>query len=323
MGSSQQSGEEQKAADPRTGPQLLAELAAQLEKEGKLSELPVSSLKEAVVHYRRPFTISAVKFKVQSEWPEGEPKAALIAPYIDSRLASDRLNAVAPDLWSDHYESVATGKSLRCFLTVDGVTREDVGEGFKDKELHSDALKRAAVKFGVGAFLYAMPKIIIKTGGDKLKVKVRKRQGKPDKKYCELTPAGEQYCRSFYASWLEKEGIERFGQPLGHGDAFDAAGDLETEAPAPDDTSSPEPESREEPDLKKPLSDEGSLKLKTEAEALWKALPAPVRRDIGFPTKASFTKQLEGAMLSRPKLDALVKALRDAKPKGEAKPKDA
>lgn len=312
MGSSQQSGEEQKAADSKTGLQILAELAAQLEKEGKLSELPVSNLKDAISHLRRPFTISAVKFKVQQEWPG--PKGALIAPYIDARLVSDRLDAIVPDLWSDAYEPVGGGKALKCKLTVDGITREDVGEGRKEKDLHSDALKRAAVKFGVGRFLYAMPKILINAGGDKLEVKTRKRTGKPDQKYCFLTPAGEQYCRSFYASWLEKEGVENFGEPLNHGDSFDAAGDLEVETPAPSDTSPAEPESRE-PELKKPLTDEASLKLKAEAEELWKALPAQVRRDVGFPTKASFTKQLQGAMLSSPTLNALVIALRKAKPK--------
>jgi len=309
--STKRSDEEQKAVDSRTGSQILAELAETLKREGRLSSLPVASLKEATEHLRRPFSISAVKFKVQKEWGGDNPSGALIAPYLDARLVSDRLDAIVSDLWSDAYESVGGGRALRCRLTIDGVTREDVGEGAKEKDLHSDALKRAAVKFGIGRFLYAMPKIIIKTGGDKLQVKTRKRRGKPDQKYCVLTTAGEQYCRDFYASWLEKEGEGHFGKPLDHGDSFDSAGDLEVETPASDDTSKQEAESGSEE--KKPLTDEDSLKLRSEAEETWKALPAPVRKDIGFPTKASFTKQLQGAMLSRPALDSLVKVLREAK----------
>jgi hypothetical protein len=39
-----------------------------------------------------------------------------------------------------------------------GVTKEDVGEGDSLKAAFSDALKRAAVKFGVGRYLYRLEK---------------------------------------------------------------------------------------------------------------------------------------------------------------------
>ena len=56
--------------------------------------------------------------------------------------------------------------ALECRLTVCGVTRSDVGTvepgskaGSDTKDLYSDALKRAAVQFGVGAFLYRFPQV--------------------------------------------------------------------------------------------------------------------------------------------------------------------
>jgi hypothetical protein len=45
-----------------------------------------------------------------------------------------------------------------CRLTVLGITKEDVGEGEDLKSAFSDAFKRVAVKFGVGRYLYELPK---------------------------------------------------------------------------------------------------------------------------------------------------------------------
>src|SRR5690606_7091142 len=62
--------------------------------------LPVATLAEAIPHLRRPFTPEAIRFKVQSVFKkqDGTPFACLIVPYIDARLASERLNRVVPDM---------------------------------------------------------------------------------------------------------------------------------------------------------------------------------------------------------------------------------
>jgi hypothetical protein len=89
----------------------------------------------------------------------------LAVPYIDARDVMGRLNEVLGiGGWQDEYE-VLPGGSVVCTLTVhlDGrsVSRSDVGSpseqpdaGDKLKAAFSDALKRAAVKFGVGRYLY-------------------------------------------------------------------------------------------------------------------------------------------------------------------------
>jgi hypothetical protein len=51
---------------------------------------------------------------------------------------------------------------IKCSLTVLGVTKEDVGTtslADQMKGAHSDALKRAAVKFGIGSYLYDLKNI--------------------------------------------------------------------------------------------------------------------------------------------------------------------
>lgn len=92
--------------------------------------------------------------------------------YIDARAVMDRLDAViGPEHWYDSYTLMneQTGAML-CGLTVHGITKYDVGYpnnpiGSTDKsgnpmseeplkDAASDSLKRAAVKWGIGRFLY-------------------------------------------------------------------------------------------------------------------------------------------------------------------------
>lgn len=171
---------------------------------------PLDSFKDAAQHLRRPFTVEAVKFKPQSTTRSGK---TLCVAYIDARLAVERLNMIVPHLWHDEYEPLGA-KHLICRLTVDGITRQDIGEG-TGKALYSDALKRAAVKFGIGVSLYAIPAMFL--------------DGK-----VEYLNEGSKELRDLkarYRRWLESTGIRSFGDPLDHGDAEDGQGDPEAEAP--------------------------------------------------------------------------------------------
>lgn len=87
--------------------------------------------------------------------------ASLVA-YIDARQAAKRLTDVFGLNWTREYEN--RDNSLFCRITVktpegDWVSREDVGtesQAEAEKGESSDAFKRAAVSFGVGAFLYTL-----------------------------------------------------------------------------------------------------------------------------------------------------------------------
>lgn len=98
------------------------------------------------------------KWRVQS-FSKFKPQATCVA-YIDSRDVQDVLDANC--LWSDRYYE--ENNMLFCEITIyaDGreYKRSDTGsESIADaKKGHSsDAFKRAAVKFGVGRFLYSQP----------------------------------------------------------------------------------------------------------------------------------------------------------------------
>src|SRR5262245_44278412 len=85
--------------------------------------------------------------------------------YITARTAMNRLDQVAgPENWEDEYRGTKDGLVCRLSITLpDGrvITKED-GGGFADmadeddaeKSGYSSAFKRAAVKFGIGRYLY-------------------------------------------------------------------------------------------------------------------------------------------------------------------------
>ena len=111
-----------------------------------------------------PFALGEVKFKPQMV----KNNRALAIAYVDVRLIQDRLDQVlGAENWQDEYESLPDGSvvcRLRLKLGGEWITKMDVGSpseqpdgGDRLKAAFSDALKRAAVKFGVGRYLYRLP----------------------------------------------------------------------------------------------------------------------------------------------------------------------
>jgi hypothetical protein len=93
---------------------------------------------------------------------------AMALPYIDARVIQDRLDQVVGVMgWQDEYECLPDGSvvcKLHLRLGDEWITKMDVGgpseqpdEGDRRKAAFSDALKRAAVKFGIGRYLYRLP----------------------------------------------------------------------------------------------------------------------------------------------------------------------
>jgi hypothetical protein len=189
-------------------------------------DLPVPDLRTALMQLRRPFSPQAVHWKVQSNFGE---KGCLVVGYIDARLVIERLNLVVADLWFDRYTPL-DANFVECALTVGGVTRLDVGEG-RGKAGRSDALKRAAVKFGVGVSLYAIPRAELWRNDEKQGryISFRKYKNRKGDEVLEyrITPEGDRALRDRYGKWLEARGIRDFGVPLDHGDVEGAVGDVD------------------------------------------------------------------------------------------------
>lgn len=113
------------------------------------------------VKLAEPFPAEEVDFKPQAV----KGNRAMAVAYIDARTVEDRLDAVlGPPNWKDEYIPMPDGNVV-CTLSVrvggEWVPKTDTGSpseqpdgGDRVKAAFSDALKRAAVKWGIGRYLY-------------------------------------------------------------------------------------------------------------------------------------------------------------------------
>lgn len=172
--------------------------------------------KDVVQELRKPFAPEQIKWKVQTNPKEGQDMAIAVA-YIDSRDVSERLDLATGGDWGSEFylPQVQAGShhSLECALTVCGVTRRDVGtvpvprqNEDSTKDLYSDAIKRAAVQFGVGSHVYRFPKVKAKVQqfGKSFMLTFRAQdellmlnraliEGKQPGKYTEIKVSGSSY----------------------------------------------------------------------------------------------------------------------------------
>lgn len=136
--------------------------------------------------HKTPFKASEIHYRVLRK----AGSRYVVHAYVDARQVCERLDVLDPH-WSDAYtgylvEPAGTKKrggqngtlveqqraSVVCAITANGVTRTDVGEtvDFFDSEklrktAYSDALKKAAVKFGIGAYLRDLPEQFVPESG--------------------------------------------------------------------------------------------------------------------------------------------------------------
>ena len=123
-----------------------------------------TEVKELTRALAAPFDVEMVKFKPAVV----SGNRCLALAYVDARVIQDRLDEVlGVEGWQDDYEILPDGSvvcRLRLRLGTDWITKVDVGGpseqpdgGDRLKAAFSDALKRAAVKFGIGRYLYRLP----------------------------------------------------------------------------------------------------------------------------------------------------------------------
>jgi len=112
-----------------------------------------------------PFPADEVKWKPTMV----KDSRCLALAYIDARVVMDRLDEVlGVGNWQTKYDIQADGVICRLSLKIEGewVVHEDFGNwskqpdgGDQTKAAFSDGLKRAAVHFGVGRYLYRLPQV--------------------------------------------------------------------------------------------------------------------------------------------------------------------
>lgn len=119
--------------------------------------------------FDQPFDESEIEFRpgnVRQDDKAQEGFTALALAYISSRAVMDRLDrVVGKENWRDEYTPAPAG-GVMCTLYIriddEWIGKSDVGENTDFEAIKggfSDALKRAAVKWGIGRYLYNLPPI--------------------------------------------------------------------------------------------------------------------------------------------------------------------
>lgn len=129
-----------------------------------LPPLPVAppTLAQIARQLATPFPFTQIELKPGAL--TNDKTRALAMPYADLRAYENRLDDVAGAAnWSSNYEMGPRG--IVCALTICGVTKSGVGDFplSKDDEnaatsAQAQAFKRACSAFGIGRYLYELPK---------------------------------------------------------------------------------------------------------------------------------------------------------------------
>jgi len=139
---------------------------------GQELEQPERRLQDITIDWSRlrdPFPDKDLEWKVQSAgWDQNGNPWARIVPFVTARAIMDRLDeVVGPDRWTDSYKQWQQSKhgepAVLCGLSIlvgsewltkwDAAAETDVEP---TKGGISDALKRAAVHWGIGRWLYSL-----------------------------------------------------------------------------------------------------------------------------------------------------------------------
>ena len=127
--------------------------------------------KENLKQLREPIPSAQISWRVGATNLDKTRGQAL--PYIDNRIVQNRLDDVlGPENWSNRFEEVVVNNQLmavRCIIGVrigdewvekeDGANLDDSSSSGNAAEMaikgvYSDAMKRAAVQWGIGRYLY-------------------------------------------------------------------------------------------------------------------------------------------------------------------------
>lgn len=261
---------------------------------------------------RKPFVPEAISWRVGST--NAEKTKGLALAYIDARDVQDRLDdVVGPENWRDEYQEVAGFLICKLWLKIggewiwkcDGAGKTDVEA---EKGMVSDSFKRAAVKWGIGRYLYNLdsPWVAIEARGRSYVIaqgehaKLRALLGKADVQN-RVSPAAPQIesvaavseAAAQYTRGTKKEAERLISDALEKGRAATAAVALDPKTEAlnrkPQQTSNlPDPEKSSKL-LDKMLGQLANIMLKDEREAYDKRAE-PVRKHLTVAHQAAENK---------------------------------
>jgi hypothetical protein len=153
----------------------------------KFEEMPFVTAEEAVEFERAEQTADVLEFthtlrtlrqhvepqhvKQREGWRDSKGNVHLV-DYVEWHTVADILDETTPN-WSHairDIKQIGEFIAITAAITINGVTREGVGTGVMDSEMgikkaEHDALKRAAVKFGIARELYKRESDVIEREG--------------------------------------------------------------------------------------------------------------------------------------------------------------
>lgn len=111
-----------------------------------------------------PFEPSAVRWRIQQTWTtDAKEIRATCVPYIDNRAIMDRLDSVCgPENWRQEFKAgPAGGVICTLFIKINGewLGKSDAADNTNIESVKggiSDSMKRAAVQWGMGRYLYKL-----------------------------------------------------------------------------------------------------------------------------------------------------------------------
>lgn len=123
----------------------------------------MTSLADLYPQLIAPFPAQLVELKPAAV--AKDKPSALALCYVDARDYLDRLDTViGPDNWQVAYKPVGD-RALICRLQALGIVREEIGECSDPNDPNfwtvasAQAFKRACSAFGLGRYLYQLPKV--------------------------------------------------------------------------------------------------------------------------------------------------------------------
>ena len=111
----------------------------------------------------RPFPPDEIEWRVAQTWIRDDQIGGRCFAYVTAREVMSRFDLVfGPSGWSSFIEPFTAGREsgFKCRIEAGGVSHEDVSDMTDVESVKggaSGALKRAAIHFGVGRYLYDLP----------------------------------------------------------------------------------------------------------------------------------------------------------------------
>lgn len=129
---------------------------------------------EVMAALQKPFDPLDIQWRIQQAGVKNGKAWALVLAYVTNRAIQDRLdNTVGIDKWHNQYEEAPDG-GVMCGLSIrfgsEWITKWDGAENTKVEAVKgglSGAMKRAAVQWGIGRYLYNLESKFVELSTDK------------------------------------------------------------------------------------------------------------------------------------------------------------